>query len=76
MFKILFPDVFEKFQVAFDAGAWLTEDPGPWLGHAIVYKLQVDSHIDQRDMNPTASFPCGFFTGGEMQVPQLPTKLT
>lgn len=76
MFKKLFPDVYDKCQVAFDAGAWLSEDPGPWLGRAIVYKLQVDAHLDQKDMNPTASFPCGSFTGGEMQIPQLPAKFT
>lgn len=76
MFEILFPKEFKKFQKAFEAGVWEEADPGPWLGHAIVYKLQVDAHLDQRDMNPTASFPCGYYTGGELQVPQLPTKFT
>lgn len=76
MFKRLFPDIYQKFQAAFDAGVWLSEDPGPWLGRAIVYKLQVDAHLDQKDLSPTASFPCGAFTGGEMQIPQLPTKFT
>lgn len=74
MFRVLFPEIYQEFQAAFDAGVWEREDPGPWLGRAIVYKLQVELHVDQQDLNPTASFPCGSFTGGEMVVPQLPTK--
>lgn len=76
MFEGLFPDLYEKMQPAFKAGVWFEEDPGPWLGRAIVYKLQVEGHIDQNDMSPTASFPCGYFTGGEMQIPAVPVKLT
>lgn len=75
MFRVLFPTLYDTFQKAFDAGVWLEEDPGPWLGRAIVYKLQGDLHLDGRDCSPTASFPCGYFTGGEMMVPQLGAKL-
>lgn len=74
MFKNLFPQIYTEFQAAFDAGAWTKADPGPWSGRTIIYKLQVDVHLDQRDMSPTAPFPCGYFTGGELQVPQFPTK--
>ena len=53
---------------------WLEEDPEPWLGRAIVYKLQVILHTDEHDVGPTVSFPCGFFHGGQMQIPQLGGK--
>lgn len=74
MFEELFPQVYEEYQRAFDAGVWIEEDTGPWLGRAIVYKLQGLVHTDAKDLSPTASFPCGFFTGGAMIVPQLGAK--
>ncbi|KAF8240877.1 hypothetical protein L208DRAFT_1230812, partial [Tricholoma matsutake] len=76
MFEEIFPSVYAQYRKAFDAGVWLEEDPGPWLGRAIVYKLQVMLHTDQNDAGPTVSFPCGFFHGGEMQIPQFPGKFT
>jgi hypothetical protein len=74
MFEELYPDTYHQFRQAFDAGVWIEEDPGPWLGRAIVYKLQVSLHTDKHDIGPTASFGCGSYTGGEMLVPQLGAK--
>ena len=71
MFEVFFPDIFKKFQSAFQAGKWWEGDQGPWLGRAIVYKLQVYPHFDPSEAGPTASFPCGWFEGGRMCVPQL-----
>jgi hypothetical protein len=68
------PQVYKKYQAAFDAGVWETADPGPWIGRAIVYKLQVLVHRDGKDDGPTASFPVGDFEGGEMYVPDLCAK--
>jgi hypothetical protein len=74
MFRTLMPDAYKKYRVAFDAGVWEKEDPGPWLGRAIVYKLPVNMHTDGKDEGPTASFPVGSYTGGEMLVPDLRAK--
>jgi len=76
MFEVLMPECYHKYKAAFDAGVWIKGDPGPWLGRAIVYKLQVCLHKDSHDGGPTASFPLGYFSGGEMLVPQLKAKLS
>ena len=74
MFRVLLPDVYKMYKAAFDAGVWEEADPGPWIGRAIVYKLQVFVHRDGRDDGPTASFPVGDFDGGEMNMPDLGAK--
>jgi hypothetical protein len=74
MFEELFPEEYHTFKKAFEAGVWLEEDPGPWLGRAIIYKLDGLIHTDRHDLSPTVSFPCGHFTGGEMMVPQFNAK--
>lgn len=74
-FEFLFPAAYAKFRHAFRAGFWVKEDPGPWLGRALIYKLQGSLHVDDKDAGPTASFPCGFFDGGEMIVPEFDIKL-
>jgi hypothetical protein len=73
-FKKLFPAAYEKSAKAFDAGVWVEGDPGPWLGRALIYKLQGSLHVDDKDEGPTVSFPCGHFSGGEMITPQLDAK--
>jgi hypothetical protein len=75
-FAVLFPAAYKKFSEAFAAGVWVKDDPGPWLGRALIYKLQGSLHIDDKDEGPTVSFPCGFFNGGEMIMPQLDVKFT
>lgn len=75
MFMVMFPKLYKEYQEAFDAGVWISDDPGPFLGRAIVYKLQGKLHKDRHDYGPSASFPVGLFTGGEMKFPQLQTKL-
>lgn len=75
LFKASFPEYHERYKAAFAAGVWVAEDPGPWLGRAVVYKLQVDLHRDGLDDGPTASFPMGFFEGGELLLPDLGAKL-
>ncbi|KAF8958777.1 hypothetical protein BDZ97DRAFT_1923398 [Flammula alnicola] len=76
MFETVFPDIYAQYQEAFEAGVWLTQDPGPFLGRAIIYKLQGKLHKDRNDVGPSASFPAGYFTGGEMLFPQLGAKFT
>lgn len=75
MFEVAFPEVYQEYRAAFEAGVWLEADPGPFIGRAIIYKLQSKLHRDKNDVGPSASFPVGFFSGGEMLLPQLKTKL-
>ncbi|KAJ7812879.1 hypothetical protein B0H14DRAFT_2855792 [Mycena olivaceomarginata] len=65
------------FEVAFmRTGVWEPADPGPWIGRAIVYKLQVSEHVDGLDDGPTASFCVGDFEGGPMYLPDIGMKLS
>lgn len=75
MFEAGFPEVYKEYRQAFDAGVWVEEDPGPFLGRAIIYKLQGKLHKDRKDLGPSACFPTGWFDGGEMLLPQFRTKL-
>ncbi|KDQ49258.1 hypothetical protein JAAARDRAFT_51809 [Jaapia argillacea MUCL 33604] len=75
MFRAAFPQEYQQYRKAFEAGNWVPEDPGPWMCRAIIYKLQVEPHADAHDAGPTACFPLGQFSGGELYVPQLGMKL-
>lgn len=74
MFQVFFPEAYQEYKAAFDAGIWVQADPGPWLGRAIVHKLQVSMHYDRNDAGPTASFPVGQYTGGHMEVAELQAR--
>lgn len=76
MFEVAFPEYYKKYCQAFEAGIWETQDPGPWLGRAIVWKMQVLMHRDGLDHGPAATFPMGYFLGGKMYFPDLGLKLT
>ncbi|KAF8227783.1 hypothetical protein L208DRAFT_1379628 [Tricholoma matsutake] len=76
IFKELSPKEYEEFKAAFEAGVWLEDNPGPWLGRAIIYKLDGLIHVDSNDKSPTVSFPCGEYDGEEMMVPQLCAKFS
>ena len=75
MFRAAFPDYYEKYEEAFRAGRWAEEDRGPWIGRAIVWKLQVGLHRDALDEGPAACFPCGSYKGGQLCLPDLDAKL-
>ena len=47
------------------------ENPGPFLMWAIVWKLDLLLYFDGKDGGPTITFPCGFFEGGTIEIPQL-----
>ncbi|EDR13518.1 uncharacterized protein LACBIDRAFT_322506 [Laccaria bicolor S238N-H82] len=60
-FKVAFPNYYSQYKAAFEAGAWMMEDPGPWLGRAIVWKFPVETHVDSLDdwsslLSPTYSY--------------------
>ena len=74
-FEAAFPEYYKAYSDAFAAGRWLEEDPGPWLGRAIIWKLQVNVHQDGLDEGPTAAFNCSQYTGGNMYIPDLGLKL-
>ena len=71
----IFPDWFTQYNNAFLAGRMFEDDPGPFLGRAIIYKLQGKLHKDQRDAGPSVSFGVGYYEGGEIYFPQLKAKL-
>ncbi|KAG2359430.1 hypothetical protein BDR07DRAFT_1292300 [Suillus spraguei] len=75
MFKAAYPEEFIIYENAFNAGVWEAEDPGPWLGRAIVWKLNVLPHRDGLDGGPTAIFCLGHFSGGEAYLTDLKLKL-
>jgi hypothetical protein len=76
MFEVCFPREYQNYKAAVDAGVWHAEDPGPWLVRAIIWKMQVDPHVDGLDgLCPTASFPMGNYIGAPMYLTDLRAKL-
>lgn len=76
MFRIAYPETYERYRGAFDEGNWVkVDDTGPFLGRAIVYKLQVLPHRDGGDGGPAVIFPLGDFEGGELYLPDVGAKL-
>jgi hypothetical protein len=75
MFLAAFPDDHQIYDEAFQAGVWLETDPGPWIGRAIVWKLNVLPHRDGQDAGPTAIFCMGNYSGGECYLTDLKIKL-
>lgn len=75
MFKAAFPEYYSKYKKAFRAGIWYREDKGPFLGRAVVWKLQVGLHQDGLDDGPALIFSCGQFKGGNLCLPQLDALL-
>ncbi|KAJ7434969.1 hypothetical protein B0H11DRAFT_1756720 [Mycena galericulata] len=73
-FKAVFPDCYKQYEEEFEAGVWLRADPGPFLGRAVVYKLQLFPHRDVEDGGPTATFPVGSYLGGAFCFPDLGAK--
>lgn len=72
MYEENFPAFFQRHKKAFLAGRWYRTLPGPWLGMAVVYKLQTHVHVDQGDgLLPVAIFCVGQFTGGFLEMPDL-----
>ncbi|KAF8227137.1 hypothetical protein L208DRAFT_1379928 [Tricholoma matsutake] len=57
IFKELFPMEYEEHWQAFDAGVWLEDDPGSWLGCAIIYKLDGLIHIDTQQQKSHCIIP-------------------
>jgi hypothetical protein len=76
MFEAVFPEAFKNYKKAFEAGVWMEQDPGPWLGRAIVYKLDGALHVDKNDFGPAACIPFGHFSGGQMLVPEMRGKFS
>lgn len=75
MFRAAFPEYYEKYSKAFQAGVWYREDQGPWIGRVVVWKLQVGLHRDALDEGPALCFPCGAYEGGNLCIPDLDAVL-
>ena len=74
-FKAAFPKEYAKYAQAFEAGVVNLFDLGPFIGRALVWKMQVQVHQDGLDEGPGAIFPCGYFHGGHLYIPDLGLKL-
>jgi hypothetical protein len=77
MLKVSWPEDYKLYRQVFEAGKFQPDNEGAWLARAIVHKLQVDVHRDGLDPSgkPTASFPMGYYSGGELYFPDLGLKL-
>jgi hypothetical protein len=75
-YRTFWPDKFEAWCQAFEAGVWEEADRGISAGHSIIFKLGSDMHEDGNDAPdfPTATIPAGLFRGGEMYFPDLRLK--
>ncbi|KAH9920744.1 uncharacterized protein B0H18DRAFT_880753 [Fomitopsis serialis] len=73
--QVAFPEEYLLYEKAFQAGVWEPAHPGPWLGRAVVWKLQVGPHRDGLDAGPACIFNCGHYTGGEAILIDLEAKL-
>ncbi|KAJ3502980.1 hypothetical protein NMY22_g18409 [Coprinellus aureogranulatus] len=74
-FELAYPEEFAQYTQAFNAGVVNLFDNGPFLGRALVWKMQVGVHRDGLDQGPAAIFPCGYYTGGYLYIPDLKLKL-
>lgn len=73
--QVLLPDTYAEYDAIFNAGKVFDNDSAPFLGKAIMYKLQLKLHKDLGDRGWTISLPVGSFTGGHLIIPQLELKL-
>ena len=73
-FKALFPEYYELYKEAFDASVFYSDDPGPFLGRAVVWKLPVKCHVDDLDAGPCVIYNMGYYTGGKLLLPDLKLK--
>ena len=71
LFKVAFPDYYASYSKAFEAGRWEEQDPGPFLGRAIVFKLDIALHFDSGEDGPNACFGCGVYSGAHMDMPGI-----
>ena len=74
LFKLAVPSVHQRSAPVFKAGVWVKDDNAPWIGQALVWKLQVDCHWDGLNEGPAAMFPVGNFNKGELYFPDLKLK--
>lgn len=70
-----FPQEFDKYMKVHQAAKWYEADPGPWLGHVIIWKLQSSPHLDDGDAGPSVSWTVGGkFVGGNMEYLHLHSR--
>lgn len=76
-FKYFSKTWYHNYRQAFQAGRFFDEetDPGPFLGRALVWKVQVEPHVDTKDKGPSAMFNSGYYKGGALYYPDLKLKI-
>ncbi|KAJ7227036.1 hypothetical protein GGX14DRAFT_310934, partial [Mycena pura] len=72
--KVFYPVAHREHREAFEAGKREDLDPGPFLGRVIVWGLPVGIHRDGLDKLPTLTTDNGFFSGGDMPLPDFRCK--
>ncbi|KAJ7454100.1 hypothetical protein FB451DRAFT_951597, partial [Mycena latifolia] len=70
----VFPEFWMLYTKAFAAGQVHQDDEGPYLGRAVVHKLQVYPHRDGLDAGPGIATPCGYYKGGAMLFSDIGAK--
>ncbi|KAJ7484586.1 hypothetical protein FB451DRAFT_1393121 [Mycena latifolia] len=71
-FHGVFLDYHARHLKAFNAGCYLqNDDPGLFIGHAIMWKLQVWAHLDSLEGGPVATTPEGAFQRGGLVFPDF-----
>ena len=73
-FKRVWPNEFAKYQTAFQAGRWFDIKDCVFLGHAIVYKMQVRQHRDGLDRDICAILATGSYEGAHAIFPDIRVK--
>ena len=71
------PEDWEVRSKEFEKGRWLEHDPGPWLGRALLWKLQVSAHRDITDgkFHLGGKTNEGDYDGGTAVYPDFGLKL-
>jgi hypothetical protein len=72
--KMAFPDEWERYQRVYQKGRWIKyqgDECCLFLGEAIIWKLQVEPHIDVLDEGFCLCFPTGSLSGGRAVFPDL-----
>ncbi|KAJ7074605.1 hypothetical protein C8F01DRAFT_934676, partial [Mycena amicta] len=74
--QVFYPKWYDIYQKAFAAGQYELRDPGPFLGRALVWKLQVTLHRDGLDIGPTLIASNGYYEGGSLLGPDVESKFS
>lgn len=70
-YKLIEAQFHDHMQLSFQAGKLYESAVGPYLARALIYKLQVDAHLDRRDHGLSAMTNSGRYYRGYLYFPQF-----